>query len=115
MCGVRPERNLPHGIRGCGGRIWKIGGDGILRLERLEPLSVATGGRKRLSERPQSAQEGSGGDGNLSAVRRKMLRTKRTMRTKGGGGPKAAGEAPENTRDMRGKGRVGETCAPSAP
>jgi hypothetical protein len=45
----------------------------------------------------------------------KILRTKRTMRTTGGRGPKAIGNAPENARGMRGKGPVGGgMCALSA-
>jgi hypothetical protein len=36
----------------------KIRADGKLRLEQLERLSGGTGGGKRLSERPQSTQEG---------------------------------------------------------
>jgi hypothetical protein len=47
--------------------------------------------------------------GKRLPVRRKKLRT---MRTKGGRGPKGIGDAPENARDMRGKGPVGVECAP---
>jgi hypothetical protein len=52
------------------------------------------------------------------SVAQKILRTKRTkrtMRTKGGLVLKASAIAPENTRDMRGKGPAGGKSAPYAP
>jgi hypothetical protein len=65
----------------------------------------------------KSALKGSAGDGNRLPVRREILRTKRTMRTKRAG-DRMLSATPENARDMRDmrdKGPVrGGMCALSA-
>ena len=64
------------------------------------------------------AIKGSGGDGDLSAVRRKIRALSALCALRGAGYRKAIGDAPEKVRDMRGKRGKGpaggEVCAISA-
>ena len=67
----------------------------LMRLKRPKgPVGTESDCLSQKSAlKAQKAQKVSGVDGNRLPVRRKMLRTKRTMRTKGGRGQKAIGHA----------------------
>ncbi len=65
-------------------------------------------------QKAQKAKKGSGGDGDLSAVRRK-IRALSASALRGAGYRKAIGDAPERVRGKRGKrgkGPAGGKCAP---